>query len=86
MKATVSLFYEGHAGFAKIPVLRLEMGELLDTYHFLGLELAQSCILFQKIVLSNKYNIKLCELYLRFLNNFRNREQARYTCGQYFLS
>ncbi|MEG4282106.1 hypothetical protein QUB68_03175 [Microcoleus sp. A006_D1] len=40
MKATIPVCYEGGAGFAKIPVLGFEIGELLDTYHFLGLELA----------------------------------------------
>jgi hypothetical protein len=93
MKATIPLCYEGHAEFAKIPALRFEIRdwrfeieELLDTYHSMGLELIQSWILFHESVLSKKPNIKLCKLYLRFLKNFRNREQASCTWGLVFLS
>jgi len=40
MKAAIPVCYEGRAGFAKIPVLGFEIGELLDTYYSLGLALA----------------------------------------------
>ena len=91
MKATIPLCYEGHAEFAKIPALRFEIRdwrfeieEWLDTYHSLGLELAQSWILFHKTVLSNKQNIKLCKLFGYFLKDFRNREQHTSTWGLVF--